>query len=295
MMKNATYFFLFSLLLFGSCIRDEIQPCPPLQVQIVVKDKNYFNADKVGMEERRSEELPFREYVPTLYYTLRDASTGKVMEKADVFRVPDDGATFIVTFNPDLPFGTYIITVWGGLKDDTPTNDDPAFMILHAEQAEGEDIYLTSDTLLYDARNNDYTVALERTKGKLIIQATGLPAGVDFSDKDIGGLFQNVDNAFNYSGTTSVHTQTGWSETSGIVTRTLLAPSQKENGSRVEVHLYGSQTRAMSVLTPQTVNITMERNKLTALRYVYDDSTGGFTIYILLDDAWSVIYEMEID
>ena len=74
-------YFLFSLLVLSSCVRDDIQPCPPLQVHIVVKDKNYFNVDKVELEERKSEDLAFREYVPTLYYMLRDAATGEVVEE----------------------------------------------------------------------------------------------------------------------------------------------------------------------------------------------------------------------
>ena len=32
-------------LLWSSCIRDSIPPCPPLQVTLTVKDKNYFNID----------------------------------------------------------------------------------------------------------------------------------------------------------------------------------------------------------------------------------------------------------
>ena len=67
-----------------SCIRDEIEDCPPLHVNIAVKDKNYFNVDKVDMEERRAEDLAFREYVPTLFYMLRDAKTGEVDRKSVV-------------------------------------------------------------------------------------------------------------------------------------------------------------------------------------------------------------------
>lgn len=37
--------YVLSLVLLPSCIRDEILPCPPLQVNISVKDKNYFNIE----------------------------------------------------------------------------------------------------------------------------------------------------------------------------------------------------------------------------------------------------------
>lgn len=41
--------------LLASCIRDDIQPCPALQVNIAVNDKNYFNVDKVTLDEKLSE------------------------------------------------------------------------------------------------------------------------------------------------------------------------------------------------------------------------------------------------
>ena len=44
-MKGYAVYILYALsaILLSSCIRDEILPCPPLQVNIAVKDKNYFN------------------------------------------------------------------------------------------------------------------------------------------------------------------------------------------------------------------------------------------------------------
>ena len=62
----------------SSCLRDDIPPCPPLQITLEVKDKNYFNIAEVerrGLAERVDENLPFREYVSTLFYALYDAET----------------------------------------------------------------------------------------------------------------------------------------------------------------------------------------------------------------------------
>lgn len=66
-MKGYTGYILYalSLIMFSSCIRDEILPCPPLQVNISVKDKNYFNIEsavKWGYDVKKDENLPFKDY-----------------------------------------------------------------------------------------------------------------------------------------------------------------------------------------------------------------------------------------
>lgn len=297
MMKIKITVLLLMLTLFGmsSCVRDEILPCPPLQVNITVKDKNYFNVDKVVLEERKSEDLAFKEYVPTLYYQLRDAVTGEVVEEQGVFEVTGDEKAFPITFCDCIPHGKYVLTVWGGLKDATPLGDDPLTTILHAEEQEGDDSYLTNDTLVYDAWNYDYTVEMERTKGKLVIQVENLPEEVNYSDKTVGGLFQNLDCEFNYTNQTIVQTKAEWEAIPVVVTKTVLSPSVKEKGAKVSVNFYDDPQRITPTLTPKDVNVTMKRNELTVLRYVYDDGSGDFTIYILMNDSWDIIYDMDIN
>lgn len=52
---------LLAMLTMGSCIKDEhLKPCPPLKVNIEVKDKNYFNVLYVESEAKVDENLPFR-------------------------------------------------------------------------------------------------------------------------------------------------------------------------------------------------------------------------------------------
>lgn len=280
-------------LLLGSCVRDEVPPCPPLRVNITVKDKNYFNVDKVELEERLSDDLAFREYVPTLYYMLRDAFTGEVVEEQGVFEVTGDGKTYPVTFCDCLPHGTYILTVWGGLKDLDPLSDDRTTISFHPENTEGGDIYMVNDTLVYDAWNYNYTSELERTKGKLIIQAMNLPSDVTYSDKTVTGLYKQLNCSFEYSDHTSVYTQADWTGTE-VVTKTVLTPSPKKDASLLDVNFYDSPQRKQPIFSPQNVNITMKRNELTVLRYVYGGD-GKFVIYILVNDNWEEVHGMEID
>lgn len=294
-MKNIGYIFLLSITLFGSCVREEIEPCPPLQVNITVKDKNYFNVDKVELEERKNEDLAFREYVPTLYYQLRDAETGEVIEEQGVFEVTGDGKTYPITFCDCIPHGKYVLTVWGGLEDKTPLGDNPLTTILHDEQNEGEDFYLTNDTLVYDAWNYNYTAELERTKGKLIVLVENLPANVNYMDKQVSGLLQHLDCEFNYSGITTVKKAFAWKGEPEIVTKTVLSPSYKEKGSTVDVDFFDNPAKTIPTLNPGNVNVTMKRNELTVLRYVYDDGKGDFKIYILVNDNWEQEHGMIVN
>ena len=296
-MKTKITYLLLALTLLGtsSCVRDEILPCPPLQVNITVKDKNYFNVDKVELEERLSDDLAFRTYVPTLYYMLRDVETGEVVEEQGMFEVTGDEKTFPVTFCDCIPHGKYVLTVWGGMNDETPLGNDPLTAILHAEKEQGADFYLTNDTLVYDAYTYNHTVELERTKGKLIIQVENLPNDVNYSDKTVDGLYQQVDNEVKYADLTAVYTQAEWKQQTDIVTKTILAPSQKEKGSMVQAHFYDEADRVTPTLTPKAVSVTMKRNELTVLRYVYDDGKGDFNIYVLVNDVWEMLHNMNID
>lgn len=277
-----------------SCIRDEIEDCPPLQVNIAVKDKNYFNVDKVDIEERRSDDLAFREYVPTLFYMLRDAKTGEVMEEQGVFSVEGEGKTVPVEFCPCLPHGTYVLTVWGGMKDMTSLSEDRTALALHPEHAEGDDIYLVNDTLVYDAYHYDYTVEMERTKGKLIVEAEGLKQGLEHSTMKANHIYERVDSGFSYSSDTYASMQYDWTG-QHVLTKTVLAPSLKRNGSTLSLQFYDSAQRLNPVLSPKDVRITMRRNELTVLRYVWDKDKDDFVVYMLVNDNWEMVHGMEIE
>lgn len=47
-------------------------------------------------------------------------------------------------------------------------------------------------------------------------------------------------------------------------------------------------------LSPDDVAITLRRNELTAVRYVWEGA-DGWAIYILVNDGWERVHGMEID
>lgn len=294
--KGGWLLLLLSVPLLASCIRDQLDDCPPLRVEIGVKDKNYFNVDKVDMEEQLSDSLAFRQYVPTLFYMLRDAATGDVVEEQGVFPVEGDGKTVPVDFCPCLPHGRYILTVWGGLDDLSQLSPDHLSLELHRDRQQGGDVYLVSDTLLYDAYNYDYRVELERTKGKLIVQAEDMPGSYNLVYIDVDGLYGKVNSNFKYSGETDVYDKVSIPLKPKVSTSTLLAPSVKENGSVLDVDFTHSTPSSNDMeLSPDDVRITMRRNMITVLRYVWDADKNGFTVYMLVNDNWEQVHGMEID
>lgn len=296
-------------LLWSSCIRDSIPPCPPLQVTLTVKDKNYFNIDdavKLGLMERKAENLPFRDYVSTLYYIVHDAE-GKVVAEQKNTLVDNDDQTQLITLPESLPYGKYTLTVWGNMKSDEPLGEDATTAEMEAVGAAANDIYLASATFDYRYGNEKHTLAMERTKGDLLIKAEGIPDNIDFSTKDIQDIYNFVDNGFQYSTLTDIHTELDWQDIrSEIKSETLMCPSPSYEGSTLSVMFIdksaaGSQGRAAyyPTLEPQDINITMGRNEITILKYVYVDEGGSgegdFEIYLRVNDNWELLHDMELD
>lgn len=296
-------------LLWSSCIRDTVPPCPPLQVTLTVKDKNYFNIDdavKLGLMERKAENLPFRDYVSTLYYIVHDAE-GKVVAEQKTTSVDNDDQTQLITLPESLPYGKYTLTVWGNMKSDEPLGEDATTAEMEAVGAAANDVYLASATFDYRYGNEKHSLAMERTKGNLLIKAEGIPDNIDFSTKDIQDIFNFVDNGFHYSSLTDIHTELDWQEIrSEIKSETLMCPSPSYEGSTLSVTFFdklaaGTQGRATyyPTLEPQDVNITMGRNEITILKYVYVDeggsSEGDFEIYLRVNDNWELLHNMELD
>lgn len=284
-----------AMMVLSSCIRDEIEDCPPLRVNIAVKDKNYFNVDKVELEERLPDNLPLKSYVPTLYWVLRDAVTGEIVDESPLIHVSGEEQIYKPEICPCVQHGKYVLTVWGGIDNTDPLDDDPTSMRFHRENLERNDVYMTNDTLLYDAWHNDYTVELERTKGKLIIEKVNLPAEIARSEKKISGLYAEVSNEFKYSGETHVLKQTEIEPETRIVTKTVLTPSLKKDGSILSMNLNDGGTAKTASLIPDDVRITMRRNELTVLRYEWDNRKQDFNIYILINDSWDLLNNLTIE
>ena len=59
------------------------------------------------------------------------------------------------------------------------------------------------------------------------------------------------------------------------------------------MQLYDSPDMTAPVMDLEPVTATFKRNEITVLRYVYDPDTGTTDIFILLDDGWNEIINLE--
>ncbi|MDE7461964.1 MAG: FimB/Mfa2 family fimbrial subunit [Muribaculaceae bacterium] len=278
----------------SSCIRDEIPDCPALQVNIIVKDKNYFNVDKVDHEDRISEDLPFREYVPTLYWVLRDVATGDVVDGSNgVIRVNGDEKSVTPSICPCIPHGKYVLTVWGGLESSEHLTENMDRLSFHPGNTQGADVYMTNDTILYDAWHNNHTVELERTKGKLIVEKVGIPSYIVKTEKNITGIYGDLHHHnFTYGGETSVRSLMDIADHSRTISKTFLSPSVKKDGSNLNIQFLSKE--GLPDIKSGNVKINMYRNELTWVRYVWDPATGSFKIYVKINDSWELVNNMGI-
>lgn len=294
---------MLAALLVGltSCIRDKIYPCPPLKVMIAIEDKNYANIDFVeretGLDHRIDEDMPFRSYIQKLFYALYDLDTGEVVSIRHLHDVEGEAEMATAYLPEDLPFGRYGLVVWGNIQREDGILADGRFGTydLHQGHVEGYDVYMTADELLYDELNHDYVVKLKRVKGKLLIQAVNFPQEIGWSRKTVSGVTGNVDYELHYSEPETVVTYTEWtSRSSEFVSSTFLSPSVTSEGSTVDADLYDSPDMEVPAIQLKTVRAEMSRNEITVLRYVYNEETGNTSIYILLDDGWDAVHNLEM-
>ena len=233
-------------------------------------------------------------------YGMKDVRTG-----GDI-RLPEqpEGKVFLSERLARLLFGTADAVGKKVYQSDEPLDEGASQADLEAAGAARNDIYLASATFDYQYGAELYTLGLERTKGNLLIKAEGIPDNINFSMKTIDDIFSTVTSDFEYSNLTQVSTELEWEVRNEIQSETLLCPSPGYEGSTLSVTfvdhdavsgIAGRATETASVLTPEDVNITMGRNEITILKYVYDAQQEDFKIYVRVNDNWEQWHGMELD
>ena len=300
MVRNI-WILLVLLAALGACVREDLQPCPPLQIMLGVEDKNYDNIDEVaaaGLDARRDDDEPFSSFIHTLYYVVEDYETREIVAEKCISNVEGDALQVACEgLDAELPFGKYIVTAWGNVPEEATIGNAGGVrsLVLHPRSVEGADVYMVCDTLDYDYRHGTHYVDLERVKGKLLIEVVNLPVDVNWSDKTIANVAGLVNSRWEYEGIGTVCTTHEWNGEPRILTDTYLAPSSDGEASVLDVNFYDDASRIHPVCEPAPVNLPLSRNHITVVRYDYNTETGACEVFMLVDSRWESIHGLEMD
>lgn len=283
-----------------SCIRDELAPCPPLQISLEVTDKNYRNirgASRLGLEEMRSETLPFKAYVHNLSYRLTSIDSGEEVLVRTLSPVEGEAGQIQLTLPDDLPYGRYLFSAWGNVTEQNKPAEEEMATELHPGGEAGADLYYTVDTLTYALGSEQYTCGMKRLKGKLIVEVKNLPDSYRYAYNSVSDIQTHWSWSEGYSHPEEMCFREAWTQPGDQIYKRLMAPSEAEAASVVKVHFTEQPESADSGnwLAPEPVSVTLRRNELTVLRYDYDRCCCCFKVYILVNDNWETLHSMEID
>lgn len=274
------------LILTGSCIKDDLSDCPPqYQVQVSVKDKNYFNINEFPELSRLDENLPFRTYTGTIYYALRDAVTNALVKESTVDVVNGNDQKHSIVFD-NIPYGDYFLTVWGNLTTEYPAG------VLHQDGKEHTDIYVATRKLSFTDGAQAAELFLERAKGKLLLLCTNFPPTVTQIGQKVDKVYQYVDENFNYSGNASVSKNVPFQST----LETFMAPTVAGGSSKLNLTFYTNGTRAEAapMLVLPEMDITFRRNEISAVRVDYNTLDHKWDISLFINGEWTMIHRLDI-
>lgn len=283
------------LLLLGglgaSCVKDTPPECPyQYNVQVYVKDKNYSN---VVESDKISEDLPFRQYVNNIYYTLQNVSTGENIIEPQYLQVKDDNKEIYITFNT-IPDGEYVLTIWGNVNEieAKSKNLDPG--LLHPRKTEEADLYVASTNLkIVTGIAQEASAGLERTKGRLNVKVNNLPASVSRIEQSISEIQLEVNNRMRYTNITDV-LKTFLSTSQALDSLvTFLAPTVDNDKSDLTLSLYDASNKLF--LTTPPVKLEIERNEISSLTITYNQAENNWEIWQLVDNEWVLINRLQIE
>lgn len=286
MNKIAPHFCMIVLLfLAGSCIKDDLSDCPSRYlVHVSVKDKNYSNVDMFSELAKTDENLPFRNFSGTVYYTLTNTQTGTVTEQSAVMQVAGDDKSYPITFN-NIPDGDYVLTVWGNLSTDVPAG------ILHPDGKEHTDVYVGTGKLHFSSSYQPEEVTLERTKGGVLLMLSDFPASIVRVEETVDNVYQTVDPTLNYVGSTSVDKNVPFQST----LLSTIAPTSGAGTSKLNLRFYTSTQASEPIFTVPAVELNILRNQLAGVKIRYNQADGVLEVSTSINGVWTLVHNLDID
>ena len=296
-MNRVILYMLASALLlpFNSCIKEDLEECPvQFTVKVFVEDKQYINIDDVPQLGKKDESLPFRDFVGTLYYTLKNRETGATTLASSFVPVIESAPYYTININ-DVPEGMYDLTVWGNVTQDALAG------ILHREHVELTDLYLGSISVNLKPALQSAEVKLNRAKGNLVVLCNNFPSNITQLEQDVSSVYQAVepvtlltkaeDVPFKYSGEDNVSKKT----TVQPLNQFFLAPTVSGKTSKVSLHFYDpNDSSAAGSLRLPDIDVSISRNKISLISVDYKKETQSVEIWTSIDGKWTLIHKLGI-
>lgn len=288
-MERIVYFFLMvmPLLSISSCTKEDFKKCfPQYTVQVYVKDKNYFNIDKITQLNKIDENAIFSSYIGKFYYSLRNSTTGAVVAESSSYTPVNVTMPYHTLTFDNIPDGKYELVVWGNVEENVTIGT------LHPNRQEGTDIYMADTVLQFSSSSRTAKMNMERTKGKLLVICNNFPTEITQMEQRVSSIYETIDSHFNYSGSAEVV------KTSAIkpLNETILAPSLKNLKSELNLHFFqeGKPEGAGSLTLPE-INIQFNRNEISVIAVDYKEEINSWEIWILEGYQWKKIHHLDIE
>ena len=223
-----------AMALLCGCIRDELEPCPPLRLSLEVADKNYVNsaaAARLGLRGGASGGSSLQGVCVGLGLSGERFGDGPCRGRARAVTRGRRRGKRGGALPADLPYGSYVLTAWGNLGDTAAFDSDLASLGLHPGGAEGSDAYFTRDTLVYALDSERFSCGMRRLKGKLILATERMPEAYAFSEWKVSDIMSRFSAEGGYREPTTLAFDRSWErEEPAMVAKSLLAPPG--NGAR---------------------------------------------------------------
>lgn len=282
---------LFLIFFTVSCIKETPDECPyQYNIQLYVIDKNYFNASAIGVEI--SEDLPFKQYIKNIFYTLYDPKTGRNVIEPQYLDISqtEKEVSLIFDFIPD---GEYVLTVWGNVNNESKNYlQNPG--LLHKDKKEDTDIYVATGVLnIVSGLAQEMRLGMERTKGKLEIKFENLPVTISNINQSTSSIYANVDNKLIYTNETVVEKVFQNNDIALLSLMTFLAPTVE--GKRSQLMLLLNDINNQIILTIPAIEIFIKRNELTVLEINYNEVSNSLEIWLFLINEWILVNELDIN